>query len=192
MNSPSLTHFASSLDTQLFLLINVGLSHPLLDQVIPWITDKHHFVVPLVILMLALALGGGQKGRRTLLLALILVILTDQTANLLKLLAGRVRPCHVVPTTHLLVGCTSSGSFPSNHVVNLFGQSTLLTIHWRWLAIPSFLAASIVAFSRVYVGVHYPGDVIGSALIGAASAWLVSRGGLMVTHRWAKSMGREA
>lgn len=192
MNPASLTHFASSIDTRLFLLVNVGLSHPLLDQVMPWITEKHHFLVPLVVLILALALGGGPKGRRALLVGLILVILTDQTGNLLKLLVGRARPCHEMPTAHLLVGCTASGSFPSNHVLNLFGQSTLIAARWRWLAVPAFLVASIVAFSRVYVGVHYPTDVLGGALIGAASGWLISRGASEDTFHGAGTTGREA
>ena len=192
MSIARLIQFASDLDTRLFLLLNLGLSHPLLDRVMPWITEKHHFVVPLVILMLALLLWGGQHARQTVLLGLILVILTDQTGNLLKLLVARVRPCHVVPATHLLVGCTGSGSFPSNHALNLFGQSTLIAAQWRPVAIPAFLAASIVAFSRVYVGVHYPGDVIGSAGIGIVCGWLVSRGALEVNRRWVKSTVREA
>jgi len=179
----TLIQLASELDTWLFMGVNVGLSNPFLDRVMPWITEKHHFIAPLIILLLAILLWGGQHGRQTLLLGVILVILTDQTGNLLKLLVARVRPCHVMRTAHLLVGCTSSGSFPSNHVVNLFGQSTLLTIHWRLLAIPSFLAALIVAFSRVYVGVHYPGDVLAGAAIGVAWGWFVSRGALDVTPR---------
>jgi undecaprenyl-diphosphatase len=187
-----LIQLASDLDTRLFQDVNQGLSHPLLDRIMPWITEKHHFVVPLVILMLALLLWGGQHARQTVLLGLILVILTDQTGNLLKLLVARVRPCHVVPATHLLVGCTGSGSFPSNHVLNLFGQSTLIAARWRPVAIPAFLAASIVAFSRVYVGVHYPGDAIGSAGMGIVCGWFVSRGALEVNRRWVKSTVREA
>jgi undecaprenyl-diphosphatase len=187
-----LIQLGSDLDTRLFLLLNLGFSHPLLDRIVPWITEKHHFVVPLVILIIALLLCGGQHARQTVLLGLILVILTDQTGNLLKLLVARVRPCHVVPATHLLVGCTGSGSFPSNHVLNLFGQSTLIATRWRPVAIPAFLAASIVAFSRVYVGVHYPGDVIGSAGIGIVCGWFVSRGALEVNRRWAKYTVREA
>lgn len=184
MSPTPLIQSASGLDSRLFLLLNLGLSHPLLDQVMPWITEKHHFVTPLVILMLALLLWGGQQGRQTILLGLILVILTDQTGNLLKLLVARVRPCHVVTTTHLLVGCTASWSFPSNHVLNMFGQSTLIATRWRFMAIPAFLVASMVAFSRVYVGVHYPGDVLAGAAIGVAWGWSVSRGALEVTPRF--------
>jgi undecaprenyl-diphosphatase len=191
VNPTPLIQLASDLDTWFFMGVNVGLSNPFLDKVMPWVTEKHHFVAPLVILLLALLLWGGQHGRQTLLLALILVILTDQTGNLLKLLLARVRPCHVVPTAHLLVGCTASGSFPSNHVLNLFAQSTLLALQWGWPASPAFLVAAIVAYSRVYVGVHYPGDVIGSAGIGIVWGWLVSRGALEVNRRWVKSTVRD-
>lgn len=192
MSLARLIQFASDLDTRLFLLLNLGFSHPLLDRIMPWITEKHHFVVPLVILMIALLLWGGQHARQTVLLGVILVVLTDQTGNLLKLLVARVRPCHVVPATHLLVGCTGSGSFPSNHVLNLFGQSTLIATRWRPAAIPAFLAASIVAFSRVYVGVHYPADVLGGALIGAASGWFVSHAASVDTPSETQSTRREA
>lgn len=176
MNTAALLKIASGLDTRLFLIVNVGLSHPLLDQIMIWITAKHHFLIPAAVLMLVLVVWGGPQGRRIVLIGVILFILTDQTGRLLKLLIARTRPCHVVPTTHLLAGCTASGSFPSNHVLNLFGQSTLLALTWRWLASPAFLAALIVAFSRVYVGVHYPGDVIGGAVIGVTSGWIASRG----------------
>ena len=176
MNPGDLIQFASSLDRQFFLGVNVGLSHPLLDQIMPCVTEKRHFIVPLIILILAFLLWGGHQGRQLLVFGLILVILTDQTGNLLKHFVARGRPCHAMPTAHLLVGCTASGSFPSNRGLNLFGQSTLIAARWRWLAVPVFLVASIVALSRVYVGVHYPTDVLGGALIGAAFGWLVARG----------------
>ena len=191
MNPTPPIQLAADLDTWLFRGVNVGLSNPFLDKIMPWITEKHHFIVPLVILILGLWWWGGQQGRQAILLGVILVLLTDQTGNLLKFLVGRVRPCHVVPTAHLLVGCTGSGSFPSSHILNLFGQSTLIAARWRYVAIPAYIISLIVAFSRVYVGVHYPGDLIGGAGIGIVCGWLVARGALEVNRRWVKSTVRD-
>ena len=107
------------------------------------------------------------------------VVLADLSTNLIKTGLHRLRPCHVFPTVHLLTGCTRSFSLPSNHASNMFA---IATVGWwgfrryRWVL---FILAGGVAYSRVYVGAHYPGDVLTGALLGmtvaCACAWCASR-----------------
>jgi undecaprenyl-diphosphatase len=91
---------------------------------------------------------------------------------------ARIRPCNVLDGIRLLVGCTQSYSMPSNHAVNSFAGAVpvfYLTrgyVPFLWRCYPLGLAAAI-CFSRVYVGVHYPSDVIAGALLGSVTAILL-------------------
>ena len=99
------------------------------------------------------------------------------TADLLVLAvkAGveRPRPSATVPQADPLMGA-NGWSFPSGHAATAFAGAVALTYVWRRGAPLFFLLAAAIAFSRVYVGVHYPGDVLGGAVLGTAVglAWV--------------------
>jgi undecaprenyl-diphosphatase len=158
------------MDIWLFYLINRGLQNRFFDSLMPILSQESYFRIPLLLLWLALVIGGGSKGRVVAFLALLLLLFGDSVSYLVKLLVKRPRPCHVLPDVHLLLGCSRSYSFPSNHATNLFAVAAYLTYCWRWLLIPSLLLFVGVGFSRVYVGVHYPSDVAGGALVGLLCA----------------------
>jgi undecaprenyl-diphosphatase len=103
------------------------------------------------------------------LFSILVLALTDQaSAGLLKPLIGRLRPCHVLENVHLLVGCGGGKSMPSSHAANAFGQALLFGLPYRKARWPLITFAAVVALSRVFVGVHYPGDILAGAIIGGA------------------------
>jgi undecaprenyl-diphosphatase len=133
---------ASWLDLPMHVLSTFGYFAPLAALALAWLIWK-----------------GGARGRRLALAAVLLVIVTDQlSASVLKPLFARPRP-------H-----SPAFGFPSSHAANSFGQATLFAHFYpRWTA--AFVgAACAVAFSRIYLGKHYPLDTLAGALLGAACA----------------------
>ncbi len=163
-----------SLDRALFLLLNASLVNPLFDFIFTKGTEAGFWIVPGIA---AAALFIFKKRKEALVvlgLALITVAITDPlAARVLKPLFGRFRPCHpdyFVEGGRFLCGMRHSFSFPSVHAVNIFAQATLLTFfypRWKWAYI---LFACFIGYSRIYVGVHYPADIVAGALFGIAVA----------------------
>ncbi len=101
------------------------------------------------------------------------VLLSALLVNILKYLINRPRPFIVYPFLEKMVG-GGSPSFPSGHTSDAFALATSLSLAWpRWyIIIPSYLWATLVGYSRMSLGVHYPSDVLAGAIIGIGSAWL--------------------
>jgi undecaprenyl-diphosphatase len=171
-----------NIDIELMRFINVTLANPVCDAVMPVITSEY-FLRPLLVLALLLTIWkGGRYGRITAILAILTVILSDQlSSQLIKQWVGRLRPCKELDWVHLLVNCSSGKSFPSSHAVNSFGQALVWSWRYPKYRYAIFGLAFLVAISRVFVGVHYPFDVAGGAIIGivcATAILLLHRHGL--------------
>jgi len=159
-----------AIDSALFTLINGTLTSSILDVVMPFITDKSHFITLGVVAILLILLRGKKKEIRALIIIAIVVLVSDFMAAHLKDIFGRIRPCHALTGVRLLAGCGGSYSFPSGHATNIFAAMVFLSIRYKkyW---PFFLTVAVaVAYSRVYVGVHYPFDVLGGAVLGTLVA----------------------
>lgn len=165
------------IDQALFIFINVSLASPVTDLLMPIITNDNLLRVVYGSSMVLLLVFGRKRFLWVVVLSFILVTLTDQTSSLwLKPLVGRVRPCKVLQV-HLLVNCGAGLAFPSSHATNLFGQALFFGLLYRKYSIYLLVFASLVGISRVFVGVHYPFDVLAGAVIGGIegglAAWLL-------------------
>jgi len=166
------------LDQQLFLFLN-SLNSPLWDTVIHAISGK----VIWVPLYLAILIFLGIKYKRKFLVILLFIILAatlaDQISVLFKNHFQRLRPCHepsLEGLIHLVNGeCGGKFGFVSSHATNSFNVAliSLLFIKKRWYTIGIILWALVVGYSRIYLGVHYPGDVICGSLLGALIGWSI-------------------
>ena len=176
-----------SIDKAIFYFSNQTIANPVFDAVMPFITDLNQtWYGPLlfIVLWLLLFLKGGKKGRVVALLLIPLIVISDQlSSTVIKKLVARPRPCHTVEGIKVLqnirelVPCGSGFSFPSSHAVNHFAAATYLSSFYRRWSWACYTYASLISFSRVSVGVHYPSDVAGGALIGSFCA-------VMVTYCW--------
>ena len=167
----SLLERAVEFDTYLFFLLNSRAQNVVLDFLMPILTNLDYWRVPIALLAISLLVFGKKKGRIAVVLLILGITLSDQVCNnLLKPLVGRVRPCNVLDNVHLLINCTKSFSFPSSHATNIFTGMIILSFVYPKLRIGLLTFAALVAYSRVYVGVHYPFDILAGTALGVACA----------------------
>ena len=116
------------------------------------------------------------------------VLTADMCSLGLKLIAGRDRPYVAHPDPAPLIGTPLDLSFPSGHSATAFAGATILAAYLPRFAVPLYVVAALVAFSRVYVGVHYPLDIVAGALlgtgIGLVFVWLERRRPRARALRW--------
>jgi len=178
------------LDRNLFYFCNQGLRNWFFDAIFPFLTDLNKKPVALVlvgILWVLLVTKSGRHGRIAAFLILPAIALGDQlNSAFLKFIIERPRPCLELANVHLLVSCGSGFSFPSSHAVNNFSAAIVLAYFlpgWSWAF---FSFAGLIAFSRVYVGVHYPSDVVAGSVIGLAIGGAVIILFRQIEERWAR------
>jgi membrane-associated phospholipid phosphatase len=170
------------LDKDLFVLIQHGSSR--FQDVIMVLLRNPYTWIPLYALMLFYAFRAGKKNAWVfIVLSVATFAITDSvTAQLLKPLFGRLRPCHnaeMQAVLHGLIDCGGLYSMPSNPAANHFGLAAFwyFSIYamtgrkWRWL----WLWAALICYAQVYVGKHYPFDVCVGAVFGTLIGYGMSR-----------------
>jgi len=180
-------------DRALFFLINDAGHNAWLDALMPYWRDRF-FWIPLYVALASFVVWkfGTAKGAFFILAVIVAASLADLTSSrLIKQNVERLRPCNepeIKEQVNLLVHCGGGYSFTSSHAANHFAVAVFLCFTlgrlYRRIRLPLLLWAASIAYGQVYVGIHYPLDVVCGALLGTLIGWGVS----LMYQRYGRSL----
>jgi undecaprenyl-diphosphatase len=195
------------MDQQLFHLINERWTNPVLDLFMAAISDADVWKPLLIVVIFAALVFGGFKVRACICCLLIAIVITTPLTNTLKSAVNRKRPKHVdsVRMVRLEKGRPEfmsifkkpvvrrsdesdkrrgDPSFPSGHTTNNTVAGIILTLFYRrgWLY---WIFAALVGYSRIYLGAHWPSDVVGTVFLAAAETFFILAGLELLWRRFA-------
>jgi undecaprenyl-diphosphatase len=148
-----------------FLHFLQSIHNPILDSIMLFFTNTNSAPIITILIFVSIVFPKTRRiGFQMLLASFISQILIN---NELKHLITRCRPCWLEPGVKLLVDCPNSYSFPSGHTSGFFTLATAIFLSNKKFGIPALVFASLGAFSRLYLFVHWPTDVLGGILSGA-------------------------
>ena len=178
---------ATAIEVRVFRALNAGLANPVLDAVMPPLTDFNRSRIFVILAWAALVIFGKSRGRWAALVLIPVIAASDQiSSSIMKHLVERARPCEVLGNVHLWWGShgwiwtpeivtqsyKGSPAFPSSHAANITASMLFLGLVYRRFLVPLLVLALLVGYSRIYIGVHWPSDVLGGTAIGALIAFL--------------------
>ncbi|MBM4241092.1 MAG: phosphatase PAP2 family protein [Euryarchaeota archaeon] len=170
--SESFIQTLNNIDILMFYIINVKMQNSVFNVIMPIITYAGTLIFWIIICII-LFIFGGEKGKNVAFLCLTALIISFFISEILKLTFARPRPPGVLEGINILVNM-GGYSFPSGHSVTSFTGCTVIGKKYGYLY-PLLIAACIVGFSRIYIGVHYPFDVVMGAIVGILCALAVLR-----------------
>jgi len=174
-------HWLDQADKQLFLKINTQWTNSSLDHILPWYRDSNTWIPLYLFLLLFTAINYKNKIWPWLLFIAVTATLSDQiSSNFFKNFFDRPRPCNdlimQLQGRLLLNRCPSSFSFTSSHATNHFAAAMFLFLtlkssfkNWTYLF---FFWAGSISYAQIYVGVHYPLDILGGTIVGCSVGYL--------------------
>ena len=176
-------------DQALFELINGHWTNTFFDSLLPWMRTSEHWFAFYIALVSYVFYKWGWKAWKWLLSVAITIALTDQVSSFIfKPFIHRLRPCNdpaILNKVNLLIGtCPSSFSFTSSHAANHFSLAMFVFMSLQPLfkkyTYLFFVWAGIISYAQIYVGVHYPLDILGGTLIGL----IMGYAGAIIYSKW--------
>lgn len=174
-------NWIETIDFAILNRIQEFLRNDFLDLFFPFITALGNGGIFWIILGIGMLFFSKSRRYGIVLLA-VLAVGALLGEGFLKPLIGRVRPCNVNQEISMLIARPHSFSFPSGHSWASFASAVVLWKADRRVGIAAFILAVLIAFSRMYLYVHFPTDVLVGSLCGAATGWL----GIQVMNMWMK------
>lgn len=180
------------LDRNFFLLLN-NLGNETWDGFWLIITDKWSSIpVYLALLILTFKNLGLKRTILVVIAVALMIICTDQLANLFKYGIRRLRPCHeeeLFGAMRLVkASCGGRFAFFSAHAANSFAIAYFFTAilrkHLKYIGVIMIFWAILVSYSRIYIGVHYPLDILTGAMVGLLFSWLFSKLYIFAQHKF--------
>jgi len=175
MLAVSVWHKIDQWDKWLFVKLNSQWTNPIFDALLPFFRNSVFWAPLYIFIAVFIAVNFGRKGLWWALLFICTVAITDLIgARIIKEAFNRPRPCQDAEFMNyvrlLLNRCSGSSSFISNHAANHFGLATFAFLTFKgvfkkWMIL-AYVWAFFIAYAQIYVGVHYPLDVAGGAILG--------------------------
>jgi len=163
-------------DVAVFRAIHHGMHHPWLDPVMVALTDPGPWKFPLLALVALVFLLRGRRGWIGLVILCLTIGAADQlSSHILKPIFRRIRPSTALTDTVPLFGRRTSYSFPSTHASNFFSAAPVVSAVFPQLTVFAYVYAGAVCLSRIYVGDHYPSDVLAGTVLGLFLGFLGRR-----------------
>jgi undecaprenyl-diphosphatase len=165
--------FIAILDKDLLLIIN-GFNSQLADTIMLFLSTKTGWIPLYLVILYLIIIDFKKKFWLVLIIITLAIFLSDQSSvHLFKNVFQRLRPCHneeLAGVLNLVAGCGGKYGFVSSHATNSFALSTfiilLLRIKHSWIIPVMCIYAISIIYSRVYLGVHYPSDVVIGGVLG--------------------------
>ena len=182
-----------ALDKELFIFINQTIQNGFFDFLMPYLREKLTWVPFYLLLGVLLIWKYGMKGLWVIIFTVIAFGLCDFiSSSIVKPYFDRLRPCNdpvFSEQVRLLITCGPGKSFTSSHATNHMGMAVFIILifykRYKWILPVALLWALSVGFAQIYVGVHYPADILGGALLGSIIAFLVFLLYKKISHRFA-------
>ena len=182
--------YLNDIDADALLAVN-GL-HDMFQDAFWWLLTAKWSSLLLVLALVWILLHQNRRHALLVVAMLVLTVLVaDQVSSgLIKHLVERLRPTHdpsLESMVHVINGYRGGMyGFVSSHAANFFAVATLLSfvMRHRWVTLSLFTWALLQCYSRMYLGVHYPGDILGGIIVGMLVGWLMWRLMCWIQHRW--------
>lgn len=151
-----------------------NISNPILDKFMVFLTTVgNQGMIWILIALTFVCIKKYRKCGIVIMLSLLASLLLGNT--FLKHLFERTRPCWVDTSVKLLITAPRGYSFPSGHTFSSFAAATSIFLYHKEIGRAALFLAACIAFSRLYLFVHYPSDVLAGAMLGALTAFVISK-----------------